>query len=201
MSRVAAKLAVRPSRRPNSRSTTRRPTWVETKRSVVEWKVPTFSAREWRSAAEDALGAKGSCTCTKSKSVCSSSSSSVRDTSIGSDTDPPRRNGRDWPTASTDVAPGSAAHTASGSVPSRSTVARPSRTSSRESDGATTTTRWPRAHSSSERRSTNRLTSWCCSHGHGVTCAIENGTPGRIRTGGRTSPAPAHARPVSIAPS
>ena len=47
------------------------------------------------------------------------------------------------------------------------TFARPSRTSSRESEGATTTTRWPRAQSSSESRSTKRLTSWCCSQGHG----------------------------------
>jgi hypothetical protein len=35
---------------------------VETKRSVVEWKVPTFSARECLSAADAALGANGSCT-------------------------------------------------------------------------------------------------------------------------------------------
>src|ERR687895_111069 len=197
MSRVAAKLAVRPSRRPKSSSTTRRPTCVETNRSVVEWKVPTFSARECRSAADDALGANGSCTCTKSSSTCSSSSSSVRDTSSGSDTDPPRRNGSDCPTATIDAQPGSA-HTASGSDPSRSTVARPSRTSSRESDGATTTTRCPRAQSSSESLSTNRLTSWCCSQGHGVTCAIEN-THRRIRAGGSRSRTPADAWPVSIA--
>ena len=49
------------------------------------------------------------------------------------------------------------------------TFPRPSRTSSRESDGATTTTRWPRVHSSSESRSTKRFTSWCCSQGQGVT--------------------------------
>jgi hypothetical protein len=158
MSRVAAKLAVRPSRRPNSSSTTRRPTWVETKRSVVEWKVPTFNACECRSAAEEALGANGSCTCTKSSSVRSSRSSSVRDTSSGSDTEPPRRNGSDWPTATTEAHPGSA-HSASGSEPSRLTTSRPSLTSSRDSDGATTTTRCPRAQSSSDRRSTNRLTS------------------------------------------
>ena len=94
---MAAKLAVRPSSRPNSSSTTLRATWVETKRSVVEWKVPTLSAREWRSAADAALGANGSCTCTKSSSTLSSRSSSVRDTSSGSDTEPPRRKGSDWP--------------------------------------------------------------------------------------------------------
>src|SRR5918992_3301317 len=197
MSRVAAKLAVRPSGRRSSSPPTRRPTCVETSRSVVEWNVPTFSARECRSAADDALGAKGSCTCTKSSSVRSSSSSSVRETSSGSDTDPPRRNGSDCPTATIDAQPGSA-HTASGSDPSRSTVARPSRTSSRESDGATTTTRCPRAQSSSESLSTNRLTSWCCSQGHGVTCAIEN-THRRIRAGGSRPRTPADAWPVSIA--
>ncbi len=59
---MAAKLVVRPSSRPNRSSTTLRATCVETKRSVVEWKVPMFSAREWRSAADAALGANGSCT-------------------------------------------------------------------------------------------------------------------------------------------
>ena len=68
-SRVAANAAVRPSRRPNSRSTSGRATWVDTNRSVGEWNVPTFSAREWRSAALAALGANGSCTCTKSSSA------------------------------------------------------------------------------------------------------------------------------------
>ena len=147
-----------PSRRPNSSSTTLRATWVETNRSVVEWKVPTLSAREWRRAADDALGANGSCTCTKSSSAWSSRSSSVRDTSSGSDTEPPRRNGSDWPTASTEAQPGSS-KMASGSVRAFCTLARPSRTSSRESEGATTTTRCPRLQSSSESRSTKRLTS------------------------------------------
>ena len=144
--------------------------WVETNRSVVEWNVPTFSACEWRSAADAALGANGSCTWRKSSSARSSSSSIVRDTSSGSDTEPPLRNGSDCPTASTEAHPGSA-QSASGSDFIALTVARPSRISSRESDGATTTTRWPRLHSSSDSRSTKRLTSWWCSQGHGVTCA------------------------------
>ena len=154
--------------------------------------MPTFSACEWRSAAEDALGANGSWTWTKSSSARSSSSSSVRETSSGSETEPPRRNGSDCPTASTEALPGSA-KSASGFDASAWTFARPSRTSSRESDGATTTTRWPRAQSSSESRSTKRLTSWCCSHGHGVTCAIENGsrgTGGSIRRTRRRSEGP-----------
>ena len=165
---MAAKLAVRPSRRPKSSSTTLRAICVDTKRSVVEWNVPTFSARECRRAADDALGAKGSCTCTKSSSARSSRSSSVRDTSSGIETEPARRNGSDWPTATMETQPGSAQR-ASGSERSALTFARPSRTSSRESEGATTTTRCPRVHSSSESRSTKRFTSWCCSQGQGVT--------------------------------
>ena len=47
------------------------------------WNVPTFSARLWRSADDDALGANGSCTCTKSSSAVSSSSSIVRAMSTG----------------------------------------------------------------------------------------------------------------------
>ena len=69
-------------RRSSPRSAARRS--VESSRSVEEWKEPTFSAREWRSAALDVLGANGSCTCTKSSSTVLSSSSIVRATSIGS---------------------------------------------------------------------------------------------------------------------
>ena len=90
-------------------------------------------------------------------------------------TDPPRRKGSDCPTASIEAQPVSAQERV-GSERIALTVARPSRISSRESDGAMTTTRWPREHSSSESRSTNRLTSWWCSQGQGVTWAIENGT-------------------------
>jgi hypothetical protein len=135
-----------------------RATWVDTNRSVVEWNVPMFRARECRSAADAALGANGSCTWRKSSSARSSRSSIVRDTSSGSDTEPPFRNGSDWPTASIEAQP-SSAQSASGSERIALTVARPSRISSRESEGATTTTRWPREHSSSASRSTNRLTS------------------------------------------
>ena len=39
-----------------------RATWVETTRSVGAWKLPTLSAREWRSATLATLGANGSCT-------------------------------------------------------------------------------------------------------------------------------------------
>ncbi len=92
---MAAKLALRPSRRPNSSSTSRLATWVETTRSAGAWKVPTFSACECRRAAEAALGANGSCTCTKSSSAPASSSSIARETSTGTDTAPPRRAGSD----------------------------------------------------------------------------------------------------------
>ena len=92
---------------------------------------------------------------------------------------PSRRAGTEatGPTATTDAQP-SSAQRASGSERSALTFARPSRTSSRESEGAITTTRWPREHSSSERRSTKRLTSWCCSQGQGVTWAMAKGTLG-----------------------
>ncbi len=158
---MAAKLAIRPSSRPNRSSTRRRATCVESTRSVAAWNVPTLSACEWRRAADDALGANGSCTCTKSNGARPSRSSIVRETSSGSDTAAPRRaggNGRLCPTASTWAQP-STANTDSGSAAMRLTVRRPSRTSSRESDGAMTTTRCPRLQSSSETRSTYVLTS------------------------------------------
>ena len=129
---------------------------------MAAWKVPMFSAREWRSAADDALGANGSCTCTKSKGAVSRTDSIVRDTSIGTDTLPPRRLSTLWPTASTRAQP-SSAKIDSGSLAACLIAARDSRTSRRDSDGAITTTRWPRAHSSSDSRSTKRLTSWCSS--------------------------------------
>ena len=134
--------------------------------------VPMFSAREWRSAADAALGANGSCTWRKSSSACSSSVlerarhvERQRHRAAAPERQPLAH--RHAPTRSP-----RSAKSASGSSWSASTFARPSRTSSRESDGATTTTRWPRAHSSSESRSTKRLTSWCCSQGQGVTWAI-----------------------------
>src|SRR5947209_5092622 len=52
--------------------TSLRATWVDRIRSVAEWKLPMFSARECRRAAEAALGANGSCTGTKSKGAVSS---------------------------------------------------------------------------------------------------------------------------------
>ena len=139
---MAAKLAVRPSRRPKNSSTTRRTTWVESTRSVAAWNVPTFSARECRRAAAAALGANGSCTCTKSNGTLSSTCSIVRETSTGTETEPLRRaggNGMLWPTPSTRQ-PGSSNST-SGSLPSRLAIARDSRISGRESDGASTATR------------------------------------------------------------
>ena len=59
---VASRLAVRASRRPKKLSTNRRARSVESSLSLGEWKEPTFSAREWRSAAFEVLGANGSCT-------------------------------------------------------------------------------------------------------------------------------------------
>src|SRR5436190_6638259 len=76
----------------------------------------------------------------------------------------------------------------SGSSAQRLIVARDSRRSWRWSDGATTAARWPRQQSSSERRSTKRLTSWCCSQPHGVTWAIEKRSSGTGRGYGRAKP-------------
>jgi hypothetical protein len=75
---------VRASSRPKKLSTKRRATSVESRRSLGAWKEPTLSAREWRRAALEVLGANGSCTCTKSSSTVVSSSSTVRATSIDS---------------------------------------------------------------------------------------------------------------------
>ncbi len=60
-----------------------RATCVESTRSAGAWKVPTLSAREWRSATDPALGAHGSCTCTKSSGALLSASSIVRAMSTG----------------------------------------------------------------------------------------------------------------------
>ena len=77
-------LAVRASRRPKKLSTKRRASSVESSRSVEAWNEPTFSAREWRSAALEVLGANGSCTCTKSSCDAAQQFLDVRATSIGS---------------------------------------------------------------------------------------------------------------------
>ena len=85
---------MRASRRPKNSSMNRRATCVESTRSVGEWKLPTFSAREWRSAAADALGANGSCTCTMSSGATLEQRGRSRAlASSGSDTRPPRRAG------------------------------------------------------------------------------------------------------------
>ena len=59
-SRRARRAARRPARR------RLRATCVESARSAGAWNVPTLSAREWRSAAPEMLGANGSCTWTMS---------------------------------------------------------------------------------------------------------------------------------------
>ncbi len=57
---------MRASIRPKKISTNGRATWVESTRSCGAWKVATLSEKEWRSAAEGALGANGSWTWTMS---------------------------------------------------------------------------------------------------------------------------------------
>ena len=60
-----------------------RPGWRRRARSGA-WKVPTLSAREWRSAVLATLGANGSCTWQRSSAARSKRSEIVRATSIGS---------------------------------------------------------------------------------------------------------------------
>ena len=79
------RLAVRASRRPKKLSTKRRARASRAAARLEEWKEPTFSAREWRSAEREVLGANGSCTWTKS-SATEPAVPSVRATSIGSAT-------------------------------------------------------------------------------------------------------------------
>ena len=159
-SAVARNDAVRASSRPKNSSTNRRATCVERTRSVGAWKVPTFSAREWRSATLAALGANGSWTCTKSIAATSSASSIVRAMSIGGDGAVARRetSGSSSPTPSTRTPWGS--HKTSGSSAALRISRRESRTSSGERDGASTSSRCPRAAICSESRATKPLTSW-----------------------------------------
>ena len=155
--RVACELAVRASSRPSTSETTLRATWVDSSRSVGAWNVPTLSAREWRSAALDVDGAKGSWTWQTSSGRIVSRFSIVRETSTGSAGARralPGRSGSASPTASTrGGAPGSGSSDAGSSRAALSAL-RVSRTASLERDGATMRTRCPRAASSAVVRST-----------------------------------------------
>ena len=113
---------------------------VERMRSVGAWKLPTFSAREWRRAALDALGANGSWTLTTSSDSAVSDSSIVRATSTGSEAARRRAGakGSTSPTPSTTGLPSASSSSRSGCERS---VRRLSRTSDADSDGATMRTR------------------------------------------------------------
>jgi hypothetical protein len=179
---VAPNDAVRASSRPKNSSTKRRATWVESTRSVGAWNEPMLSARLWRSATDDALGANGSWTCTKSSGASASTSSIVRETSTGGAGSPPRRcSGSSSPTPSTRTPP-SGSNSVFGVSRADRISRRDSRTSSRDRDGASTSIRCPRAASSPARSATNALTSCSSSHAWGVTCAIayRSGTGRRI---------------------
>jgi hypothetical protein len=158
---VASNDAVRASSRPKNSSTTRRATWVDRVRSVGAWKEPTLSAREWRRAALEALGANGSCACTKSSAAAVNASSMVRATSTGSDRAPRRAD----PTGSTSPTPsrrGGSPGAGSSESPFATPVRmarRDSRTSAEDLEGATISTRCPRSASRADSRSTYVLTS------------------------------------------
>ena len=148
---------MRASRRPKNSSTKRRATWVESTRSVGAWKEPTFSAREWRSATDDALGANGSCTWTKSSGASASTSSTVR-----ADVDRRRRR-RAAAVERQQLADAEHAHLAVGGEQLLRRLARArisrrdSRTSCGERDGASTSTRCPRAASSAGQLADERV--------------------------------------------
>ena len=162
---------MRASSRPKNVVTKRRPSSVESSRSVGAWKEPTFSAREWRSAALAVLGANGSCTCTKSSSTVPSSSSIVRATSIGSAACRPARPGSGTsstsPTAITRGCPPSVPSSRlCGCSRAARSARRDARTRSCEREGARISTRCPRRESSSATLRTYTLTSFsCASHG------------------------------------
>ena len=169
---MASNEAVRVSSRPKNSSTKRRATWVETMRSVGAWNEPTLSARECRRATEDALGANGSCTCTKSSGASVSTSSIVRATSTGGAGNPPRRwSGISSPTPSTRTPP-SASNSRSGLSRADRISRRDSRTSCGDRDGASTSIRCPRPASAADSSPTKALTSCSSSHAWGDTCAI-----------------------------
>jgi hypothetical protein len=179
---VALNDAVRASRRPKNSSTKRRATWVERTRSVGAWNEPTLSARLCRSATDDALGANGSWTCTKSSGAIVRTSSIVRATSTGGAGRPPRRcSGSSSPTPSTRTAP-SGSNSASGFSRAARINRRESRTSARDRDGASTSIRCPRAASSFASSPANAFTSCSSSHAWGDTCAMAypSGTGRRI---------------------
>ena len=181
-SRVVGHAAVRASSRPKNSSTTRRATCVEMSRSVGAWNEPTFSAREWRSAAAGTLGANGSCTCTKSKATLSSSSSIVRATSTGTEAGRrAERKGSTSPTPST--------RTPSSATSPERTARREACTRSSECEGATIATSCPRCTSRSEVSRMKALTSLRSSQAYGETCAMR-----KAGTGPKASARPGSGR-------
>ena len=163
-SRVASKEAVRASRRPKNSSTTRRATWVESTRSAGAWNDPTFSAREWRSAALEPRSARTARGRGRSRAPARPA--------------PPRSCARRRPAAGSPGASGRPEHLADAGSRRRVAVGstrlrrharlferrRESLTSPGESDGAMTSTRWPRRASRCVTRSTKALTSCPASH-------------------------------------
>src|SRR3954469_29723 len=154
-------------------------------RSVGRWKVPTLSAREWRSVALGTDGANGSCTWQMSSTSAACSASTARVTSTGTDARREEPKGPSTsPTASTRGAP-SAENSSSG----RLSAERASRTSSPSEDGATISTRCPRAASSSPARRTKRSTSVPDPTGWGVAWAmVSDGTSSDDAEDGRRCP-------------
>ena len=158
--RAARRSARRSAARPASRCT----------RSAGAWKVPTFSAREWRSASEAVLGANGSWTWTKSNGACASTASIVRATSSGGAGGMPRRAGASGSSSPTPSTPHAAVRREqlAGADQPRATRARAraSATARAPPCGARGARARPRA------TRTKALTSCVSSQGWGVTCAM-----------------------------
>jgi hypothetical protein len=121
------------------------------------WKVPTFSAREWRSAALEVDGANGSWTWHTSSGRIVRRFSIVRETSTGSAGARralPGRSGSASPTASTRGGAPGAGSSDAGSSRAALSACRVSRTASLEREGATMSTWCPRAARTAVVRST-----------------------------------------------
>ena len=151
-----------------------RATCVESTRSAGAWNVPTLSAREWRSAADDALGANGSWTWHEVERPDGRAASSiVRATSTGGAGIAPRRGAGERQ----QLADAEHAHAAVGVEQLAAADARATRARARRSwDGASDDDRCPRRPARRASARTKALTSCSSSQGYGETWAMEKGT-------------------------
>ena len=185
--------------RPKNSSTNLRATWVLRTRSAGAWKEPTLSARLCRRATLPALGAHGSCTCTKSSGAtrrarprsCARCRSAARARSPCGR----RRTAARRRRARARRRRGRRA--TSGCSRAARISLRDSRTSCGLREGASSSTRWPRSASSRETSAANVPTSFASSSGCGATWAMAK----RSATSGQDSQGASRARCASSAAS